>query len=657
MRRKRTDERSTWTYTVYTFAATLGAASPPPRWPDALRQVVWAQRDLWNACHAAWERNRAAYDQLMEAEDSLRPLRDARDTAHAVLLEVRGVQKKARQQAQRKRYGSWEADAQAVEAAGQDYRQATDALQSAEAAYRVHIKPQLTALLETLWQDIHALGQASPLAWYNERQVTDSFRNCVERFLKRMGGPPQPKRFMNRAHLTYHFTGPPLTWEQLLLGKSSMITFGAERGVLPVPPWVWETARSRHERHEAWATEAHLRLSDTATLTFGTQLYRRPPVGALIKGVELVGREQARGWQDHLPLWQWIFYVLCEIPPHDRAPAGDSALQEHASDPVPGGEQARTVTLTADSVPGGEQARLSTAQTSDPVPGGEQVPLATVRVAPVPGGEQALHSRRVAIDLNWRLTAEDRVRVGMLYDGHTAEPFFFPAHLMRRWRFAQTLQQAIASALLSTKEALQGVWHETPLPPDLDPRGAGWAQTGQGGLLRLLRQVEALPPAMPARAPTLRVLESWARRTGRLWREWRGVSQHLNRAKTTWYCETAKRLCTAYHAIALEALDFRRMAEAPDQAPRLAHSQQYRQLVGLSALLTRLTQTAQREGVTLVRINPAYTSRTCPQCGTVLSSKQWAPQAGEQFIQCPQGCRFDVDSAAAQSIWQRAFAP
>src|SRR5207244_5799144 len=137
--------------------------------------------------------------------------------------------KRQRSRARNRRYEGWQADESARVAARATLKAHQQTLKTAEAAYRLAIKPQLTALLETLWAEVHDLGQASPLTWYNERQVTDSFRNGVERFLRHLGGPPRRKQQVLRAHVTYHFTGPALTWEQLLMGKSSMITFGEQR--------------------------------------------------------------------------------------------------------------------------------------------------------------------------------------------------------------------------------------------------------------------------------------------------------------------------------------------------------------------------------------------------------------------------------------------
>src|SRR6266545_1537787 len=637
LRRKRTEDRAAWQYRVYKYGATLHERSTPTRWPDPLRQVVEAQQALWNACVAAWEQNRADYEALMAQAAHLDPLRDARDTARTAVDTLVAQGKQQRQQTRQRHYPGWEADAQALEAARHALRQATTGLRHAEAAYRVHLKPQLTALLETLWQAVHDLGQASPLAWYNERLITDSFRNAVERFLKRVphAGPPKPRRHRDQVHLTYHFTGPPLTWEQLLLGKSSMITFGDQREVLPVDPWVWDETQPQNPRRRASRTTGHLRISDADTLDFGVTLQRRPPEGALVKGVELVGRARQRPWMEHrTPLWRWELLVLCEVPPRGLVPAGDLAPPEGdlaalARDPVPAGDLAPTTA----------------------VPAGDTAPLMKRR-APVSGGGLAPAEifSSAAIDLNWRILDDDRIRVGMVYDGRTSTPLYFPAALVKRWRFAQDLQQEVAAALERCKADLTRLWQETPLPPDADPRGAGWAQTGQSGLLRFLRTVEAFPPAVPSRQATLEVLRRWAHRTGRLWREWRGLVGRLDRARTAWQATAAKQLCTQYQAIAIERLDVKQMAEAADQAPRLQRSQQYRQLVGLGAFLTRLAHTAQREGCRLVPVDPAGTTSTCARCGAPVV------QTGEIFLTCAQGHHVDTDVNAAQIIHARAFA-
>jgi hypothetical protein len=427
MQRKRKDERQAWSYRVYQYKATLQEQSSPAEWPAALRTVVFAQRDLWNACHAAWERNRTQYEALMAQGATLMPLREARDQALAQVTEAGRQLKDHRQAARKRTYLGAAQDHQALVAARGHLQQAQDTLRLAEIAYRAHIRPQLTVLLTTLWQDVQTLGQGAPLPWYNARQVTEAFRTTVEHFLKHLGGPPHPKRQLEQAHLTYRFTGSPLTWEQLLADKTSMIRLD------PCERW------ARPGRHPNAFTRGHLRITDTDTVTFGVWLHRRPPAGTLIKGVDLVGRECARGWGPHQPRWAWTFSVLCEIPPLDPGPA---------------------------------------------------------RAQAPPMGEPS-----AALDLNWRILDDDRIRVGMVFDGQTHTPLYFPSHLVQRWRFAQGLQRDIATALARCKATLGDLWQEHPLPPDLDPRGAGWVQTGQGGSCACARRSKPCRPPSPAASP------------------------------------------------------------------------------------------------------------------------------------------------------------
>jgi len=179
MQRKRKADRQAWSYRVYQYKATLQEQSSPAQWPDALRAVVCAQRDLWNACHAAWERNRTQYETLMAQGDTLMPLREAHDQALAQVTEAGHHLKGHRKAARTRTYPGAEQDHHALVAARGHLRQAQDTLRLAEIAYRDHIRPHLTALLATLWQEVHALGQGAPLPWYNERQVTEAFRHTV----------------------------------------------------------------------------------------------------------------------------------------------------------------------------------------------------------------------------------------------------------------------------------------------------------------------------------------------------------------------------------------------------------------------------------------------------------------------------------------------
>ena len=588
-----------WPICVYTYGTRLGPEACRERWPAALAQVIEAQHALWNTCVTLFETNREHYEALLTSQEALAPLKTARDEAQQTLDAARQAEKAARQRFRRRQHSEAQMLRRAVEAAQDIVQRTRQAHRDAVQAHQAHLKPQLAALLTQLWQDVQEAGQAAPLAWYNERQITDSFRHTVERFLKRQGGPPQRKRAITQAHLTYHFTGPPLTWEQLLGGKTSMIQ------IAPVPEWVWDATMTRgalavlrHEplppreerdvpltqsmRRHAARTTATLRISDSDSLTFRITLMRCPPPGTLIKGAELVGREVVRPWGQARSRWEWTFALVCEIPP--------------------------------ETIP--RRASL----------------------------------RQAALDLNWRVLDDKILRIGMLWDGTQHTALHFPAPLMARWRSLQDLQRQVAEALTACKTTLEMVWKDTPLPEDLQPDA--WAQMGQRGLLRLLRVVHVLPLVVPSRAATLAVLEPWERRTGKLWREVRGLQGHLKRAKQAWYRVLAKELCSQYDVLAVEDLDVRQMSQRrSEMSPRLQASMVYRQLVAPGAFLQRLAHTAAREGVKVIKVNPAYSTLTCPVCQAILPS-----QEGELWLTCPHGHRYDQDRAAATTLFRRAFA-
>src|SRR5919199_4427513 len=114
MQRTRKDDRQAWSHRVYQYKATLQEQSSPAQWPEALRAVVCAQRALWNACQAAWERNRTQYEALMAQGDTLMPLREARDQLLAHVTAAERQRKAHRHAARTRAYPGAEQDHQAL---------------------------------------------------------------------------------------------------------------------------------------------------------------------------------------------------------------------------------------------------------------------------------------------------------------------------------------------------------------------------------------------------------------------------------------------------------------------------------------------------------------------------------------------------------------
>ncbi len=69
-------------------------------------------------------------------------------------------------------------------------------------------------------------------------------------------------------------------------------------------------------------------------------------------------------------------------------------------------------------------------------------------------------------------------------------------------------------------------------------------------------------------------------------------------------------------------------------------------------VLTRITELAQVNRVQLVSVDPANTSRTCPQCGTVHKDNR----KGEKFLCRHCGHTADADTVGAQNILARTLA-
>jgi hypothetical protein len=565
-----------WPIRVYTYGVRLGPAAYHERWPVALAQVIEAQHALWNQLVACFERHREHYEALLQAHETLAPLRLDMEATQAQYSAYQQAEKAARQRCRRTQPPEASTLRLVVAEAYKHAKAARQAYRAAMAAHRDQLRPQHTALLDTLWAEAESLSKAAPLAWYNQRLISDSFRRAVERFLRSQGGPPKRKQAITQAHLTYHFSRSSLTWERLLGGKTSMLH------IVPVPERVWDETLSQSVRRKAARTTATLRISDTDSLTFRVTLMRRPPPGTLIKSAELVGREVMRRWGQAHSRWDWELALVCEIPP-----------------------------------------------------------------ATIPRREPL---RQAALDLGWRVLDDKTIRVGMLWDGTQCTALHFPAQLTARWRHVQSLQRQVAEALTVCKATLETVWQGTPLPEDL--QSEAWAQVGQRGLLRLLRAVQALPAIIPSRAATLAVLEPWERRTGKLWREARGLQGHLVRAKQAWYRVIAKEICTQYDVLAIAELHLRQMSQRrPAMSLRLQASMAYRQLVAPGAFLQRLTHTAAREGVQVIKVDSTYSTLTCPICEAVLPS-----QDGELWLTCPHGHRYDQDRGAAITLFHRAFA-
>jgi len=67
-----------------------------------------------------------------------------------------------------------------------------------------------------------------------------------------------------------------------------------------------------------------------------------------------------------------------------------------------------------------------------------------------------------------------------------------------------------------------------------------------------------------------------------------------------------------------------------------------------STLTEFISYKAEKAGRELIKVEPKYTSQTCPECGIIKKKK-----LSERIHKCECGCVLDRDHAAARVILQR----
>jgi len=125
--------------------------------------------------------------------------------------------------------------------------------------------------------------------------VHEQFRKSQQRFAKRQGGAPKPKRCLERIALPMEFGSfsEPTTWIHSNSENAPM--FG---GSGP----------------DARAFRIHTPY-DEITIPFEIVMDRPLPDGALIKGIALSGFHE-RPFE-----WKWSLVFSLQVPPHPKAPS------------------------------------------------------------------------------------------------------------------------------------------------------------------------------------------------------------------------------------------------------------------------------------------------------------------------------------------------
>ncbi len=143
----------------------------------------------------------------------------------------------------------------------------------------------------------------------------------------------------------------------------------------------------------------------------------------------------------------------------------------------------------------------------------------------------------------------------------------------------------------------------------------------------------------------------WRECSRKLYGEMHGLRRKTLGWRREIYRIAASRMVTLGLPIGMEDIDLRQFAEVRDvdnELPDKARSQRFD--VALSEFLGAIKNCAEREGVAVVKINPAYTSKTCSGCGVPNDEL-----GSEVHWTCPEcGAAHDRDENAAKNIARAA---
>ena len=168
---------------------------------------------------------------------------------------------------------------------------------------------------------------------------------------------------------------------------------------------------------------------------------------------------------------------------------------------------------------------------------------------------------------------------------------------------------------------------------------------------KLARWLTWEPNALPEEAAN-RIIKWW-RQYSRRYREQHNLrkKQLLNRKH--FYRQIASDLVNRRRLIVLEDIDLSRFAETRDKSTKLTNkARAQRFLAAPSEFRDAIVNAADREGVPWVKVNPAYTSKICSDCGCLFiklgAEKTWTCE------EC--GVIHDRDENAAKNIANKALA-
>ena len=142
-------------------------------------------------------------------------------------------------------------------------------------------------------------------------------------------------------------------------------------------------------------------------------------------------------------------------------------------------------------------------------------------------------------------------------------------------------------------------------------------------------------------------VHTWWRSYSRKYREIHNRRKKQLTHRKHFYRETAAKLIAQNKLIVLEKIDLTDFAETKNKNTKLSNkARSQRFMAALGEFRDAIKNAADREGVPVIDVNPAYTSKTCSECGylnkELKSEKEW---------NCPEcGVVHDRDENAANNL-------
>lgn len=142
-------------------------------------------------------------------------------------------------------------------------------------------------------------------------------------------------------------------------------------------------------------------------------------------------------------------------------------------------------------------------------------------------------------------------------------------------------------------------------------------------------------------------VHTWWRSYSRKYRELHNRRRNQLTHRKHFYREEAAKIVALNKLIVLEEINLTDFAETKEKNTKLSKkARAQRFMASLSEFRDAIKNTAQRDGIGIINVNPAYTSKTCSECGNLnkdlRSEKQWS---------CPAcGVVHDRDENAANNL-------